>query len=87
MKDKNFYLLRTDTVHNHFLHNEQLGCKKNFFLNMKKYYERKNLSPFLVLPLTFHVENFDDENWKEFCLEFKKTKEAQPNKVWIVKPG
>ena len=28
LKDKHFYQQYTEAIHNHFIHNEELGCKK-----------------------------------------------------------
>lgn len=46
LKDKNFYYSQSEMLHNHFLHNEELGSKKALLTNLKKYYEKKKADPF-----------------------------------------
>lgn len=42
-------------IHNHLESNFYIGNKKALFYNMRKYLTLKNVDPFTILPLTFHI--------------------------------
>mmetsp|Transcript_24239 Transcript_24239/g.37367 ORF Transcript_24239/g.37367 Transcript_24239/m.37367 type:complete len:228 (+) Transcript_24239:1823-2506(+) len=52
--------------------NKQLTNKKGIFINMREYYEAMGLDPFSVLPLTFHIKNSTDSEFKRLEIEYNK---------------
>lgn len=96
IKSKSFLFLQPQApldmavlkLHNRLLNNKHLVSKKRLFMNLKNYYEGKNLHPFNILPLTFHVKNGkNDENFLSFKAAYKEILEKNDEKLWIVKPG
>lgn len=43
-------------MYNKMENNKQLSNKKGVFVNMREYYRRVGVDPFIVLPLTFLVK-------------------------------
>ena len=57
---------------------------------MRKYLSLKNINPFSIIPLTFHItKGLDDPQFEAFKLQFNKIEQNSKNtrNVWIVKPG
>ena len=59
-------------IHNRLECNYNLADKKFLYLNMKKYYQAIGENVFDYLPLTFHLENGeDDSSFSEFSSVFE----------------
>ena len=44
-----------------------LSNKKTLFANMKEYYEKKGVDPYLTLPVTFHIKDgLNEPSFEEF---------------------
>lgn len=79
-------------IHNHLESNFFIGNKKALFYNMRMYMRLKNVDPFTVIPLTFHIcKGIEDNEFKVFKKYYEDI-EANKNtnglrNIWIVKPG
>ena len=75
-------------IHNRLECNYNLADKKFLYLNMKKYYQAIGENVFDYLPLTFHLENGeDDSSFSEFSSVFESFKAKKMLNLWILKPG
>lgn len=99
-RSKSFATLKTSQyqsaslrIHNKIEHNFHLSNKKALFFNLKTYYEIMGLDVFNVIPVTFHITNYEDTAYVEFENCFKNYEELtdelgrKPANLWIVKPG
>lgn len=74
-------------THNRLPQNNNLSNKKELYKNMKKIYDAFNQNVFDYLPLTFHIEDGEnDPSFLEFCRYFEENKASSKN-LWILKPG
>lgn len=75
-------------IHNRLEFNFNLADKKYLYRNMKKYYSAVGEKVFDNLPLTFHLQNGeDDEEFYEFLKVFEGFKAKKMHNLWILKPG
>ena len=70
---------------NHIPDNQLITNKKALFRNLHAWYTSQSVDPFERIPVTFHVNSTDDEEFRQF-MEYAA---AQPKKksLWVVKPG
>lgn len=78
-------------LHNRFEFNQCLTNKRGLYTTMRNYYTATNQYIFDKLPITFTVENQEDEEYQRFLalynrLEAEK-KESRSQNLWILKPG
>jgi len=88
-------------IYNHLEFNWNLSNKKALFFNIQAYYQARNERYEKYLPVTFHIQEVNDKQYKAFLeyynfkarqLELKEKesgklcKKKQRN-IWILKPG
>ncbi|OMJ79072.1 hypothetical protein SteCoe_20973 [Stentor coeruleus] len=87
-RNKKIFASDSIRIHNRLEFNFNLADKKYLYFNMKKYYSSIGEDVFDYLPLTFHIQNADDENgFSEFTRVFEIFKTKKMMNLWIVKPG
>ena len=65
----------------------ELSSKKNLFVNLKTYYEKVGVDPYITLPVTYLIKgSVDDQSFLDFQ-EYYVHQVEEENIMWIVKPG
>lgn len=79
-------------MHNRIEFNQHLTNKKGLYLSMVNYYKAIKSNPFANIPLTFHIQNGEnDTEFDKFVNAFKELELEKANgncqNLWILKPG
>lgn len=76
-------------IYNRLENNFHLSQKKSLFYNIRNYYNLLKMDPYDVIPITFHIQSINDQEYKRFEESFfsKQSNNKNDQNVWIIKPG